>query len=162
MYDRILVALDGSSLAEGVLPHAQALAEKLGATLVLFRATPTVADFVPPAVPGPMVGVMPIYPPFDMVEAADIEKQGAIEYLQAVADRLSKANVSTEVEQAEGRAADMIIECSQRLSVDLIAMTTHGHTGLARLFLGSTAEEVVRRAACPVLLVRVVEPPESD
>ena len=53
-----------------------------------------------------------------------------------------------------GRAADVIVETAELKGVDLIVLSTHGHTGLDRLLMGSTAEQVVRHAKCPVFVVR--------
>jgi len=60
-------------------------------------------------------------------------------------------------EHKEGSAADVIIDRAKSLPAELIAMTTHGRSGLARVVVGSVADEVVRNVICPVLLVRVSE-----
>jgi nucleotide-binding universal stress UspA family protein len=53
-----------------------------------------------------------------------------------------------------GRAANVIVETAEAKGVDLIVLSTHGHTGLNRLLMGSTAEQVVRHAKCPVFVMR--------
>lgn len=53
-----------------------------------------------------------------------------------------------------GRAADVIVNTAEEKGVDLIVLSTHGHTGLNRLLMGSVAEHVVRHAKCPVYVVR--------
>jgi nucleotide-binding universal stress UspA family protein len=64
----------------------------------------------------------------------------------------SSIGVTSRVER--GHAATVIVEAAEALGVDLIVLSTHGHTGWDRLLMGSTAEQVVRRAACPVFVVR--------
>jgi nucleotide-binding universal stress UspA family protein len=162
MYSHILVALDGSELAERVLPHVEALAEKFGSTLTLLRATPMHTLAVAPSPIG-----LPMSPPPSastmeaLDEAIEYEHQAAGEYLRKLAETLKARGLQVNLETVNDHPAHAIIGRASALGADLIAMTTHGHTGLERLFLGSTAEEVVRKAPCAVLLVRVHEPPQE-
>jgi nucleotide-binding universal stress UspA family protein len=154
MYDRILVALDGSALAEQVLPHVEALAERFRSTVILLRATTPPGMIIAGSTAGaqPLAGA--VVDPTPIVEA---ERQEAATYLQAVADRLRKQRVTVECEQVEGPADQTIAERARSLGADLIAMTTHGRGGLGRLVFGSVADAVLRHAPCPVLLVRAHE-----
>jgi nucleotide-binding universal stress UspA family protein len=77
--------------------------------------------------------------------------------LQGLASRLKGQGLTVDFEEPEGDPADTVTRRAQELGADLIAMTTHGRTGLGRLLLGSVAESVIRKAPCPVLLVRVHE-----
>jgi nucleotide-binding universal stress UspA family protein len=157
MYSNIFVALDGSELAERVLPHAQALAEKLGAAVTLVRAVPVDMMIAPPAMMT-VAGVMPVTGEFvDIEPVIEAHRQEATRYLQTVADRLKAQNLQVTTAQPEGRPAEVIVELAGHAGDSLIAMTTHGHTGLRRLVLGSVADEVLRTATCPVLLVRAAE-----
>ena len=154
MYDRILVALDGSQLAEQILPHVEALAGKLGSTVILLRASTPPATLVAQSTAG-LDSVGPgIVDPTPLVEA---EREEARAYLRSVADRLRGRGLAVEVEQPEGAAAEVIRERSAALGARLIAMTTHGRGGLGRLVFGSVADEVLRHAAGPILLVRAIE-----
>lgn len=136
---KILVPLDGSSLAEAALPRAVELArENPRATLVLLRAAEAFA------VPGS-----------DVVEKQVMAVKEAEEYLEAVADRLRRQgllNVETAVWY--GAAAPAIVEAARVNHVELIVMSTHGRSGLGRLFLGSVAESVLRGTETPILLLR--------
>jgi nucleotide-binding universal stress UspA family protein len=158
MYRHILVPLDGSELAEQVLPHVEALAGKFGSAITLLRATP-IPDIA--AVPAPLG--MPMTPPMTPYsgemygEAIEAEQRQAHEYLTVLVERLGGAGIRVEMEVVDGDAVDTIVERATALGVELIAMTTHGRTGLERLLLGSVAEEVIRRAPCALLLVRVGE-----
>ena len=163
MYTRILVPLDGSELAEGILPHVEALATKFESTVMLLRATTSV-EALPPA---PSLGVPPLSTPtagpiFDRTAFAEAEREEAINYLVSLADSLRNRGVNATYEQREGAPAEVIIERARRWSVDLIAMTTHGRSGLGRIVLGSVADEVVRRAPCPILLARVSAGSQSE
>ena len=154
MYRHALVPLDGSEVAEQVLPHIEALAEKFGSAITLLRAT---MPPVEPIAPSPMGFPVTPYVAQDFTEVYEAERRAAADYLDAVAKRLSSGGFQVERVLVEGPAADAIIERAAALGVDLIAMTTHGRGGLERLVLGSAADEVVRKATCPVLLVRAVE-----
>ena len=151
MYQRILAALDGSDLAERVLPYVESLAIPFGSTVVLLRtvASPGAIIAGSGAGAGPVAG--PIVDATPIVEA---EREEAASYLRTVAQRLRDAGVETELDLPEGRPARAIVERAAELNIDLIAMTTHGRGGLGRLVLGSVADEVLRHAPCPVLLIR--------
>jgi nucleotide-binding universal stress UspA family protein len=156
MYNRILVALDGSALAERVLPHAEALGQKFGATLVLLRATTPPAEIIAAEA---AAGVIPVSPAIaDPVALTEAEQRDAATYLRGLAERLRSAGHVVEIDEPEGRTAAAILTRARDLRADLIAMTTHGLGGLGRAIFGSVADEVLRHAPCPVLLVRVTEP----
>ena len=164
MYDHILVALDGSERAEQVLPHVEALAEKFGSEVTLLRVTPLLGVAAAPVIGLPMTAPTDLYTAKQMVEALEAEQDYAAEYLRSLGERLRSRLPHVEVEVAQGDPADVIIGHASSRGTDLIAMTTHGRSGLQRLVLGSVADAVVRRAPCAVLLVRVVttEQPARD
>jgi nucleotide-binding universal stress UspA family protein len=154
MYKRILVALDGSELAERVLPHVESLAKQYGAQVTVLRAT------TPPEsiIAGSFAGAMPVASAaIDPMPIIESERRDAAEYLRSVAKRLSASGVSVDVEMPEASAADAILDRAQELGADMIAMTTHGRGGLGRLVFGSVAEAVLRRSRRPVLVIRVDE-----
>jgi nucleotide-binding universal stress UspA family protein len=151
MYTHVLVALDGSEIAEQVLAHVEALTEKFGSRITLLRA------IMPTALPlmeTPMGLPVTPYTTETYVEAAEAERQAASDYLREVGDRLRDRGFQVEQKLGDGPAAGVIVERAGALGADLIAMTTHGRGGLERLLLGSVAEEVTRKAPCPILLVR--------
>ncbi|SRR5450756_761138 len=147
MYAKIVVPLDGSSLAEAVLDHVRALAACMGSEIVLLS----------------VLG----YPHYDYLitdpeMAASLRaslETDACAYLSAVAARLQAdgLKVSAEVITVSGPVADAIIDFAKEKHAELIAMSTHGRTGPARWFLGSVADRVVRGAGMPVLMVRPVK-----
>ena len=151
MYRHILVALDGSEFAEQVLPHVTALATEFGSVVTLLRATSSDRSLIyRPANPQAASG--PIPQATTMVES---EHREASTYLADIAQQLSNQNFTVANEVVPGAAADVIVEVAGRVHADLIAITTHGEGGFGRLFFGSVADVVLRRAPCPILLVRV-------
>jgi len=150
MYERILTALDGSELAERILPHVEALALKFGASVVLVRAVPVMEQTVR-AQAGLAAGYVD---PTPVIEA---DRREAAQYLERIAERLIGGGLAVVWKQPEGSAAEAILEHARGSSADLIALTTHGRSGLGRVVFGSVADDVLRRAPCPVLLVRVTE-----
>jgi nucleotide-binding universal stress UspA family protein len=140
-WHRIVVALDGSPAAEAILPDARALARATQATIHLAR----VKAPPPPAT----------YPPLPEFH----REEDPLPYLQRTADRLSEQGFLAVPEPREGDAAAEIVGCARKTDAGLVCLTTHGRTGLSRLFLGSVAEAVLRTSPCPVLLRRTVEAP---
>jgi nucleotide-binding universal stress UspA family protein len=141
---RILVPTDFSKSSENALTYALALAEKFGAEVHLLHVVQDLALFIPEAVlPAP-----PLVPPVEQFAAAARE---ALEH--AIRGR-QQAGITIHPEVAEGVPYEEVLRFAKQRDVDLIVMGTHGHTGLAHVFLGSIAEKVVRRAPCPVLTVR--------
>ncbi|HEV7662526.1 MAG TPA: universal stress protein [Chloroflexota bacterium] len=156
MYEQLLVALDGSLAAERVLEHTEALATAFGSNVTLLRATVS-AELLLAETAGPETAgdITPMIDPTPIVEA---DKETAAEYLQRVAARLQQAGVTrVTYEEPEGPPTDAIVRRASELHASLIMMTTHGRSGLGRMFFGSVADSVLRHAPCPVLLVRVTD-----
>jgi nucleotide-binding universal stress UspA family protein len=141
MYKRILIPLDGSALAEAVLPHVEELAKSSAAELVLLR-----------------VALAHIFPGADPIEAQVAAVQEAENYVADVAKTLQEQGVRAEAKVRYGDPAEEILDHAARDHIDLIAMATHGRTGLKRVVLGSVAENVLRSASVPMLLVRAPIP----
>ena len=154
MYERILVALDGSEIAERVLPHAEALARAFGSTVILLRASTSPQRLMAELSPGLDVATPVILDPTEILEDEQTE---IAQYLEGVTGRLRMAGVTVQTDEPPGDAADEIVQRAGALGADLIAMTTHGRSGLKRLVFGSVAQSVLTHATCPVLLVRVTE-----
>jgi nucleotide-binding universal stress UspA family protein len=142
MYRKILVPLDGSQVAEGVLPHAKALAYSEGAELVLLTVGANPAMDFAFSDPG-------------LAQSAVLEQEErSKKYLTAVEAELQAAGFKTSTVLRVGSVAEVILEVADELQVDCIAMSTHGRTGPARWLLGSIAERVVHSSKVPVLLIR--------
>lgn len=140
---RILVPLDGSNRAEQALPPAVSVAQALNAEIVLFR--------VPIAhVSGSLADAW--YVPLE--GTFETANQIAEEYLSRVADDLREQGARVATGTRMGGVADAILGYAEENKIDLIAMCTHGRTGLARWTLGSVADRVLRARSAPLLLVR--------
>jgi nucleotide-binding universal stress UspA family protein len=153
-YARILVALDGSELAERVLSHAVSLARCHGSTLELVRAYAPPPSVLSASAATALPGTGPLVDPGPVIEAG---KEEADRYLAEVAGRLGAEGLTIEHRRLDGAASESVVAEARRTDADLIAMTTHGRGGLGRLVLGSVAERVLRTAPCPVLLVRAAD-----
>jgi len=147
MYRKVVVLLDGSELAEGVLPHVAEVVRDRGGQIYLLSVTPLMRGIAPT--------VADVRPPSASMqeERRRIERE-LVEYLQAVARRLEPAAASVQVGVRFGRPADEILAFASDVGADLIAMSTHGRSGISRWVFGSVADRVLRGATCPVLLVR--------
>ena len=139
----IVVPLDGSALAQLALPVASALARAVPSRLVAVRAT----FWVDPAVAS--------YAESHLLAVAQerTERNAAREALSQVQTTLTHDGYNTETVVAGGPPAEVILEAAASHRADLIVMTTHGESGFARWMYGSVAEDVLRRAPVPVLLV---------
>jgi len=140
---RILVPLDGSTTAEQVLPPATLIAKAVSAEIVLLRVS--VVYLL-----GSLVGEW-IQPLEGDLATAD---QHAKSYLDRVAGRLAGQGIEVSTTVQIGAVAESIVQYAETQQMDLIAMCTHGRTGVGRWTLGSVADRVLRAGSIPVLLVR--------
>lgn len=149
LYSRIIVPLDGSKLAESALAEARKVAQLTGAELKLIR----VIDYSSRDRFGDF-GMLYEYEA--IAKALEDERQIAEAYLSDLARKISAEDGSAvSFEIIDGIAGRAIVRFAE--PGDLIVMSTHGRTGLKRWFIGSIAEEVVRHATVPILLVRATE-----
>ena len=146
----LLVPLDGSGLAGLALPHAIRLAQATSSQLTLLRVVPPFVLYDPMG-----AGVVPSPAAWDAWEE---EPARAREYLSGVADVLSKQGVIADTIVLEGDPAGAIVEYArQHPEVRMIAMATHGRSGIRRWIMGSVAERVLHSSPVPLLLVRAFE-----
>jgi nucleotide-binding universal stress UspA family protein len=149
MYQRMLVPLDGSERAEAILSFAEQVAGPLDAEVVLFRV-------LEPPSPIELVASAGVVTP-DTFTLREID---AKRYLSEIERRLSKKGLRVRTRVALGSPAEEILTAARSVSADLIAMATHGRSGIGRALLGSVAESVLRASPVPVLLIRTL--PKSD
>jgi nucleotide-binding universal stress UspA family protein len=147
MYQTILVPLDGSQRAERILPYTDALAQKFGSRLVLLQVVEPI-----------VVGVSP-YDAGSAFVANEIDRrtEEAKTYLAALQTQLAKTNITATTQVEYGPVVSTILDVAEQHNVDLIAMASHGRTGLARVFYGSAAAGVLNQAARPLLVIRAQE-----
>jgi nucleotide-binding universal stress UspA family protein len=151
MFKKILVCLDGSELAEKILPYAVQEATHFESELVLFRVF-SESGLISLAVPGiPGIQVNP-----GSVEQRVIEDEKQIEeYLKRLASEL-QADKSLRItcDSRRGSAGPVIVEYSAANQIELVAIATHGRSGPGRVVLGSVADYVIRHSNLPLLLIR--------
>ena len=145
MYRKILVPLDGSKVAEGVLPHAKDLAYSQGAELILLNVGANPAMDFAFSDPG-------------IARSAVMEQEErSKKYMDGIERDLKDAGFKTSTVLRVGSVAETILGVADELGVDCIAMSTHGRTGPARWLIGSIADRVVHNSKIPVLLIRATE-----
>jgi nucleotide-binding universal stress UspA family protein len=151
---RILLPLDGTALAEQIIPAAMELAEKTDAEVTLLRVVQPVVrfDYLPE---GTSVAGISAQLDHEIGEHQRRHEHEAQVYLEHVADRLRARLPSVRVRVVVDDApATAILREAEALGVDLIALETHGRRGLSRLIVGSVADKVIRGAHVPVLVHR--------
>ena len=146
MYQNILVPLDGSELAECVLPHVESIAKGCGVKNLIFLR---VAEpfHMPPA---GREGLTDEH--IEKIEAQS--RMNAEEYLNQLVSRVSYDGVRPKWTVISGRAADAIADYATKNNADLIIISTHGRSGVSRWVWGSVTDRILRSACVPVLMVR--------
>jgi nucleotide-binding universal stress UspA family protein len=145
MYQKVLVPLDGSKLAECVVEHVKSIATGCQVpTVVLLQVVE------PIGLRGYLPHGMAEDTYRDAKETAEIQAKN---YLNEMAERLKAEGIAVETDVADGLPADEILSYAEEKGVDLIVMSTHGRTGVSRWFSGSVVEKVVSQSLIPVLVV---------
>ncbi|MCB0111611.1 MAG: universal stress protein [Caldilineaceae bacterium] len=147
MYKRILVPLDGSKRAERILSYVEELALKFESKLILLQV-------VEPSVVLAAPYDMGHYYDVNQIERLSDEAKG---YLNTVRTELEMKGITAETLVDNGPVVTCILEEAIRKDVDLIAMASHGRSGLARAFYGSVAAGILHQADRPLLLIRAQE-----
>jgi len=135
--DKILVPLDGSECAETSLPLVEKLAAELQAVIALLR-----------------VAYAHTFPGVDPTDAQVKVVREAEEYLDKIERQLAAKGFKVETHVRYGHDADEILNHAAEADIDLMALTTHGRSGIKRFLLGSVAEKVLRHSSKPIFLVR--------
>ena len=143
MLPKILVCLDGSSLAEQILPFATEVALSCGSRIVLLEVT-----LPPSATVEPLTGFYRTTP----IEKILREEADGRAYLQRVAQRLRKKGLKVSCVTVPGDPGETIVGYAKENAIDLIALSTHGRGGLRRLAFGSVADFVLKRSGLPILI----------
>jgi nucleotide-binding universal stress UspA family protein len=146
MYNKILVPLDRSKRAETILPYVEELARQFHATLILLSIIEP-----PPMMVEPHGGFSTYALYVDEIPRYTREAKG---YLTGLAEQLSKGQIQSKVCVEQGPTVQTILAVAQREQVDLIALASHGRSGLARVFYGSVAAGILHQTQWPLLLIR--------
>jgi nucleotide-binding universal stress UspA family protein len=144
MYNYILVPLDGSKRAEEILPHVEELAKRYDAQVILLRVVESVPFPVGPE-------EIPV-----AVDQETLERQTdqALSYLTALQQGFRAKDIDARTSVYYGPVVQAIIRAAECECADLIAMASHGRSGISQVFYGSVAVGVLHRVNRPLLLVR--------
>jgi nucleotide-binding universal stress UspA family protein len=150
MYERILVPLDGSKVGEAALAHVENLVVKLlpstSVDITLLQVISEVTyDFTTEAEAAQL--------PYNETDLKKIEF-AAKNYLEKIAQGLRSKGISVNTMVAEGHPAEKILNVAHEINADLIAMSSHGRSGLGKWALGSITDKVLHESSIPVLTVR--------
>jgi len=151
MYERILVPLDGSKVGEAALSYVEDLLSKLSpnvkAEVILFQV---LSPEVPYVVGGGAV------PQIDHTkEEMEQNRKKAEQYLNEIVEALRNKGVAVTAEVRVGSAAEEIVKLAEEVNANMIAMSTHGRSGLSRWAFGSVTDKVLRREGrIPITMVR--------
>jgi nucleotide-binding universal stress UspA family protein len=180
MYKKIIVPLDGSRLAECVLPHIESITKNPGTEeVVLITVTERVVSMIPKDYASkptansgefkPVVAFtdrpysgrqLELDPALKIpVVTGKMLKQGQ-RYLARVAEHLIKKGIQTGITVLMGEAAEQIVDFAGKEQADLIVMASHGRSGFSRWTMGSVAEKVFHGSSVPILLIKAV--PEKN
>ena len=144
MYSTILVPLDGSGRAELILGHVEGLALKLGARVILLRVIEPRRPII-----DPHESQVAVY-----LEEVQRREEKARAYLAAKQGELRGMGIDTEILIASGPVVETIINVASEQDVNLIAMASHGRTGLAHVFYGGVTAGILNRVDRPLLVIR--------
>jgi nucleotide-binding universal stress UspA family protein len=150
MYSKIMVPLDGSELAECVLPHVQAITSGCKIATVVFVR---VID------PGTVSATLPAqgelgYQEKSRRQREEERKKNAEAYLKKIVDSISIENAVLNYEVLEGRVAETLADWAKKNNIDLIVIASHGRSGIGRWVMGSVADRIMRSVCIPVMMIR--------
>ena len=150
MYGKIMVPLDGSQLAECVLPHVQAITSGCKIATVVFVR---VID------PGTVSATLPAqgelgYQEKSRRQREEERKKNAEAYLKKIVDSISIENAVLNYEVLEGRVAETLADWAKKNNIDLIVIASHGRSGIGRWVMGSVADRIMRSVCIPVMMIR--------
>jgi len=147
MYKTILVPLDGSKRAEKIFPHVENLAKRYDAKIIFLRVIES-----PTAIVASEFTDIPPDP-----KRYERQFEDVVTYLTRQQENFRKKGIDTQQHVGDGSIVKMIINAAEHLDVDIIAMASHGRTGLSRVFYGSVAAGVLHQIDRPLLLIRSLD-----
>ncbi len=150
MYEKILVPLDGSKTAEAALPNVEDLVIRMAPNT---KIEVTLLQVISNLTYNVMTPEEQAQIPYSEKELSQI-KQAALDYLEKVAAKLRAKGIDVKTMVMVGHAAEEIIEAAKQTGANVIAMSTHGYSGIKRWALGSVADKVLRISEIPVFVIR--------
>lgn len=153
MFSKILVPLDGSKLGEAAFPVIEQLVDKLSPKI---KVEVTLLGVITLLRHWVVVGEASA-PVSYTEDEMDLIKKRITDYLEKTSDNMKNRGVIIKTMVRSGNASDEILKASEETEAELIAMSTHGRSGMRRLAFGSITDKVIRGSNIPVLLVRAKE-----
>ena len=150
MYEKILVPLDGSKVGEAALPYVEELVSKMApkvkVEVTLLQVISSLTHYV-------IAGEASVQVPYNEREIEQI-KEKSRDYLDKTGECLRSKGVDVKIKVATGNAAEEIIKFAEETKTDLVAMSTHGRSGLSRWAFGSVTDKVLRAGNLPILVIK--------
>jgi nucleotide-binding universal stress UspA family protein len=146
VYHKILVPLDGSKRAEAILPHVEELARRYEAEVILLEVVELPVLMLPDSVSLEVYQI-----------GIDRVAEAAQAYLTELKESLESRGITARMLIGDGPVVAAIIDAAEREEADLIALASHGRTGLPSVFYGSVAMGVLHRVDRPLLLIRSLD-----
>ncbi|MEJ2656492.1 MAG: universal stress protein [Desulfobacterales bacterium] len=144
MYKKILVPLDGSKRAEAILPHAEEMANRYGAEIIIFRVEELYV----------MLEWDEVVDPAKCREKFDARKNALESYLTQIKTKFRDKGIQTHTRVVHGPVVQSILTAAQEMDVDIILMASHGLSGSQRPFYGSVTAGVLQKIDRPLLIIR--------
>jgi nucleotide-binding universal stress UspA family protein len=151
MYQTLLVPLDGSPRAESILPHIENLAIQFKSKVFFLQVVEAPLQFVNPSFYETTIQADIIH---EYLEDFKRKKEHISAYLAGIQEGFQKKGIETGSFVEQGGAVETILSVAQRENVDLIAIASHGRSGLSRVFYGSVAAGIMQKIDRPILIIR--------
>ncbi len=151
MYQTLLVPLDGSPRAESILPHVENLAVQFKSKVIFLQVVEPPLQFVNPSLYETTIQTDVIH---EYMIDFKRKKEEITAYLAGIQEGFQKKGIETGIFVEQGFAVETIISVAQRENADLIAIASHGRSGLSRVFYGSVAAGVMQKIDRPILIIR--------
>ncbi len=150
MGEKILIPLDGSVVGEAALPYVMDLLSKLSSEVKMEVTLLQVVPLMMHYIVADEIGAQMAYTEEEVEQA----KAKAVAYLNEAGQEFESKGIAVQIRTVVGNAADEILKIADEIDADLVAMSTHGRSGISRWAFGSIADRVLRGGTRPVLVVR--------
>jgi nucleotide-binding universal stress UspA family protein len=151
MYQTLLVPLDGSPRAESILPYVEKLAIRFKSTVIFLQVVEPPLQFVNPSFYETTIQTDVIH---EHLEEFKRKKEEISAYLAGIQEGFEKKGINTSIIVEQGGAVETILSVAQRENADLLAIASHGRSGLSRVFYGSVAAGIMQKIDRPMLIIR--------
>jgi nucleotide-binding universal stress UspA family protein len=151
MYQKILVPLDGSPRAESIFSHVEDLATRFKSKVFFLQVVEPPLQFVNPSLYETSIQTDVIH---EYLMDFKRKKEEIAAYLAGIQADFQKKGIDTDIFVEQGSAVETIISVAQRENADLIAIASHGRSGLSRVFYGSVTAGIMQKIDRPILIIR--------